>query len=286
MMIVAMAFFAIADTLIKVAASTISPGHTSFFIIAGSLVVFLIMAAVQRAPLNDKRALTPIMLARYAAEIMAMLGMITSLSLIPLSTLGAILQATPLLVAGGAVIFLGEQVTWRRWSAIGVGFIGMLMIIRPGTAGFDTSILWALLAMLALSARDLLTRVVPKGIPTVSLATYTMIATLPFTVLWGLVTEGSVLPAQSPNWFVIAGMVGFGAFGYWLITAAVRIAEVSVVSPFRYSRLIFLLALGVVVFGERPDIMTLAGAALIIASGIYTMWRDRLKSRATPQIPA
>ena len=278
-MILAMAMFAIADTLIKIASVSLSPAHTAFFLIAGGVASFLIISLIQRVNLLDRRALRPIMWVRYLAEITATLSMVTSLALVPLSTLGAILQATPLIVAGGAVLFLNEQVTWRRWVAIGIGFIGMLMIIQPGAQTFEPTILWAVMAMLALAARDLTTRVVPAGIPTIALATYTLAATLPFTIVWCLVTEGRLLPEHVERWDLVAGMITFGTIGYLMITMSVRLAEVSVVSPFRYSRLIFLLALGIWIFDERPDTAMLMGAGLIIVSGIYTMWRDRLRTR-------
>ena len=279
LMILSMAMFAIADTLIKVAADSLSSAHTAFFLIGGGVLCFWLIAIVRRIPLRDRRAFSPIMWARYLAEITATLSIVTSLALVPLSTLGAILQATPLIVAGGAVLFLKEQVTWRRWAAIGVGFIGMLMILRPGSQTFEPATLWAVLAMLALSARDLTTRLVPDGMPTIALATYTLGATLPFTIAWCLVAEGRLYPETIERWDLVIGMIAFATIGYLMITLSVRLAEVSVVSPFRYSRLIFLLLLGIWVFSERPDAMMLAGAGLIIASGIYTMWRDHLRSQ-------
>ncbi len=280
-MVLAMAFFAAADTLIKLSVGFLSPAHTALILIGGGLVIFGVAALAYRVPLLDKRALKPILLARYAAETLATLGMVTSLSLVPLSTLGAILQATPLIVAAGAVIFLGETVTWRRWVAIGVGFVGMLFIIKPGAESFDINILWAILAMLSLAARDLTTRVVPKDFSTAALATYTFAATLPFVLIWVYATQPQLLPARIDNWWYVIGMVVLGSIGYLMITLSVRLAEVSVVSPFRYSRLLFLLVLGIWIFDENPDVWVLLGAALIIASGIYTMWRDRKKSQNT-----
>jgi drug/metabolite transporter (DMT)-like permease len=279
LMIFAMAFFAAADTLIKLSAGFLAPAHTALLLIGGGLVIFWSAALACRVPLIDRRAFKPILLVRYCAETIATLGMVTSLSLVPLSTLGAILQATPLIVAGGAVLFLGETVTWRRWVAIGVGFVGMLFIVKPGAESFDVNILWSILAMLSLAARDLTTRVVPKDFSTTALATYTMAATLPFVLIWAFLSQPQILPSQIDNWWYVIGMVVLGSIGYLMITLSVRLAEVSVVSPFRYSRLLFLLVLGIWIFDESPDVWVLVGATLIIASGIYTMWRDRKKSQ-------
>ena len=223
----------------------------------------------------SRDAINPVILARTACEMFGTVGFVTALSLIDISVASAILQATPLVVAAGAVLFLGETVSWRRWSAIVVGFVGVLMIIKPGTEAFDLTVLWPVLAMFGLAGRDLTTRVTPPGMASSALATYTMAALVPFAILWCLLAGDPLIPTNA-NWPLIIAMVSGGALGYLLIIASVRTAEVSVVSPYRYSRLIFLLAFGVIFFNERPDALTLAGAAIIITSGIYTMWRDRV----------
>ncbi len=275
LMVLSMAAFAIADTFVKLATGQMAQAHTTVLLMGGGLVIFFILAKLRRETLLSRAAFSRVMLLRYCAEICGSFGIVMALSAVPLSTVGAILQATPLVVAAGAVLVLGEKVSWRRWSAIVIGFLGVLLIIRPGTASFDANILWPVAAMFGLAGRDLTTRLTPPEMGSATLATYTMAAAVPLAVIWALLSEGQVLP-QDPNLLIVAAMVGFGAVGYLLIIASVRTAEVSVVSPFRYSRLLFLLLLGVIFFGERPDVLTLLGAAIIIASGIYTMWRDRL----------
>lgn len=275
LMIAAMGAFAVADTLIKFAATSLSAAQTTVLLTGGGLVVFAAIAGAQRVRLRPREALSPVLLVRYLSEICGTFGIVLALSYVPLSTVGAILQATPLVVAAGAVLFLGEVVSWRRWSAIAVGFVGVLMIIKPGSAAFDLTVLWPVLAMIGLAGRDLTTRMTPPGMASTALATYTMAAVVPFAALWCFLARDPLIPAGA-NWALIAAMVSCGALGYLLIIASVRAAEVSVVSPYRYSRLIFLLLFGVILFGERPDALTLSGAAIIITSGIYTMWRDRL----------
>jgi len=273
-MVLAMAAFAIADTFIKLAAASMSSAHTTLLLMGGSMVLFALLAKLQGERLISRTAFEPVLLARYVAEIMGTFSMVQALRLVPLSTVGAILQATPLVVVAGAVLLLGEKVSWRRWSAIGLGFVGVMLIVQPGQAGFDANVLYAVLAMLSLSARDLTTRVTPAGLASSCLATYTMAAALPFALVWVSLTESALLPLH-PQWHLIAGMIGFATAGYLMIISSIRIAPVSVVSPYRYSRLLFLLVLGVVVFGEQPDLIMLGGAALIITSGLYTMWRER-----------
>jgi drug/metabolite transporter (DMT)-like permease len=203
-----------------------------------------------------------------------------------LTTVTAIFQATPLAVTFGAAIFLGETVGWRRWSAILVGFCGVLLVIRPGLAGFDLASLWSVLAVVGLSVRDLATRRVPARISTMQISAWGFAAV---GVLGGgmlAVSGGAVVPTLGQTG-LMAGALSFGIAAYWAITQAMRLGEVSVITPFRYARLIFALIIGTTVFGERPDAATLTGAALIIGSGLYTFARERaVKRRALSKNPA
>ncbi|MFD0916304.1 DMT family transporter [Pseudahrensia aquimaris] len=280
LMVLSMACFALADTLVKMNSQIISAAQVLFFLTAGGLVTFLAMAIIQGDSMRNVSALKPIMIARYASEIVGTVAMVSALSLVDLSIVGAITQATPILVAMGAVLFLGEKVSWRRWTSIGLGFLGVVLVIQPGSEGFDPAVLWAVLAMLALSFRDLSTRMTPADLPSSCLATYTMIATIPFATGWVLWRGESLFPANA-DWLSILFMIALGSAGYLLLIASIRMAEVSVVTPFRYSRIIFLLLLGVFVFGENPSTTVFLGAALIIGSGTYMVLRERqLKKRA------
>jgi drug/metabolite transporter (DMT)-like permease len=277
LMVHSMAALALTDALIKVSASSLSPAQVLFLLIGGCLVLFALIAILQGEKLIDRRAFAPVLLLRYFVEVIGMVGMILALTHVPLSTVGAITQATPILVAVGAVLFLGEKVSWRRWSSIAIGFLGVLLVVQPGAEQLDNAVFWAVLAMVAFSVRDLVTRLTPPGIASASLATYTMAAAIPFSIGWVFYNGESLLPAQA-NWFVVAIMVGLGSLGYLLLIASLRVGELSVVMPFRYSRIIFLLLLGVLVFDERPSASMLIGAMLIIVSGVYMMWREqRLK---------
>ena len=273
LMIASMCAFAIADALVKFSTTTISPAQVIFYLIGGALVIFTTMARLQNDKLLDSRAFSPILLLRYVAEIAGMIGMVMALANIPISVVGAITQASPMLATVGAVLFLNENVGWRRWCSIVAGFIGVLLIIQPGGVAFDSAVLWAVLAMAALSIRDLTTRLIPSDIPSASLATFTMAAATPFTVAWVLFNGENLIPVNT-NWLVVIPMVVIGAMGYMLLISSIRQAEVSVVMPFRYSRIIFLLVLGVLVFDEKPGALMLTGAVLIIASGSYMMWRE------------
>jgi len=277
LMVLSMGAFALADTLVKVSTSFLSSAQVLFYLIAGALVAFALIAKLQGDRLIDRRVFTPVLLLRYLAEVIGMVGMVTALTYVPISTVGAITQATPVLATLGAVLFLRENIGWRRWATIACGFIGVLLIVQPGAAEFDLTVLWAVVAMVALSVRDVTTRLVPADMASTSLATYTMAAALPFTVGWVLVNGEHFFPVNT-NWVVVLPMIILGAAGYLLLIAALRTAEVSVVMPFRYTRIVFLLGLGMLVFGERPDALMLLGALIIVGSGIYMMWRERVVS--------
>lgn len=277
-MVVSMGAFALADTLIKVSTSFLSSAQVLFYLVSGALVAFGLIAKLQGDRLVDRRVFAPVLLLRYLAEIVGMVGMVTALTYVPISTVGAITQATPVLATLGAVLFLGENIGWRRWATIACGFIGVLLIVQPGTIEFDLAVLWAVVAMVALSVRDVTTRLVPPDMASTSLATYTMAAALPFTIGWVLFNGESLFPA-STNWAIVLPMVILGAAGYRLLIASLRTAEVSVVMPFRYTRIVFMLGLGMLVFGERPDALMLFGALLVVVSGIYMVWRERVVRR-------
>ncbi len=275
LMVASMAAFATADTLVKFSSADLSPPQIMIALLGGSLIAFGVLAKLDGAPLVDRHALRPVLFVRYAAEVVGMAAMVIALSRVPLSTVGAITQATPIVVTLGAVVFLAEKVGWRRWASIMAGFGGVLLIVQPGAAAFDISILWAVLALIALSVRDLTTPMVPPAMPSATLATCTMIAALPFALAWAIAAGEPFVSAQT-NWFIVVPMIVLGATGYMLLIASLRMADVSVVMPYRYTRVVFLLAFGIVLFGETPTIAMLAGAALVVLAGIYILWRQSL----------
>ena len=205
------------------------------------------------------------------------LGYVVALALVPLTTVSAVFQATPLAVTMGAALFLGESVGWRRWAAVGVGFLGVLVVLRPGLDGFVPASAIALVAVVGLGGRDLFTRRIPRTVPSLLLMTWGFAA----VALVGLgqlaVTGGAVSPGRA-TLLAYAGALAFGSAAYWAIIEATRAGEVSVITPFRYSRLLFALAIGTTVFGERPDGWTLLGALLIVGSGLYAVLRERARA--------
>ena len=275
LMLISMASFAVGDTFVKISGSFLSPSQIMFFLISGGLIIFTFIALIKGENLIERRAYSPILLIRYCAEMLGLVAMIMGLTKVPLSVVGTVTQASPILVAAGAVIFFKEVVSWRRWSSIIVGFFGVILIIQPGGQNLDYAVLWAVAALLAFSIRDLVTRLTPQDIPSASIATFTMIAAFPFTTAWVFLSGERFLP-PGIDWAVVVSMIILGSFGYLLLITSLRLGELSAIMPFRYSRIVFLLILGVLVFGERPTASMLVGAALILISGVYIMWREKV----------
>jgi drug/metabolite transporter (DMT)-like permease len=281
LMTLAMAAFAIEDAFIKLAAADMPAGQVLALIGGAGTVIFALKARVAGERVVGPQALDPGLWARNLFEVIATLGFVTALTLIPLSTASAILQATPIVVTGAAALLLGEAVGWRRWTAVLVGFAGVLLILRPGAEDFDLNALWAVLGVLGLAGRDLVTRRMPPGLPTMAVATWGYVSVTALGLAMLAASGGAVLPDPEGAAFV-AGAVIVGVVAYWAIIEATRAGDVSSVQPFRYTRLVFAMLIGILVFGERPDAMTLLGAALIVGSGLYTFARERARKRASP----
>ncbi len=277
--ILSMAAFTMEDMFIKRLSDEMPVGQILILLGSGSGAVFAAAALYRGDNLFAPAAGRGVGLLRTAAEGLAAMAFATALSLVDISTVAAVFQALPLVITMGAALFLGERVGWRRWSAICVGFVGVLLIVRPGFEGFDPSVFLVLFAVLMVAARDLLTRLVDTA---VSSAVVSFQAFASMIVAGGLLlvfTSGEVTEVDGSQALMMLGGIVFGVVGYYAIVLATRIGDAAAITPFRYSRLLFSILVGVLVFGERPDALTLGGAALIIASGLYTFVRERRLAR-------
>lgn len=276
----AMATFALEDALIKAASAIGLPtGQILIVIGLGGGAIFGALARRRGIALFTPVLLRPAVLARNVSEVIGTLGFVTAITMIPLATASAILQATPLVITMGAALIFAEPVGWRRWTAIGVGFVGVLVIIRPGMDAFDPWSITAVIGVLGLAGRDLASRAVPVAISNLQIATYGFLTLIPTGLILIAISGGVVWP-DGTGWLLLLGAIAVGTAGYYSITAASRTGEVAVVTPFRYTRLPFALLVGWAFFAEVPDALTYVGAALIIASGIYTFLRERRLARA------
>lgn len=272
-MVVSMALFAIEDMFVKRISDSLPVGQILISIGIGGFVFLSILAASKRQNVFSPKAFVGAVFMRNLGELIGTAGYVTALALNPIATVGIILQATPILVTIGAVIFLKEQVGWRRWVAIAVGLTGVLIILRPGTAEFRVETLWAVLGVVGLSVRDIATRRIRTNVTTAQLTAWGFGA----VIISGLCTLHLGPPPSMPTpqiWVELLGALIFGMIGYALLTISTREGDLSVVAPFRYSRAVFALIIGVLVFSEKIDQTMMIGAALIIGSGLYSLARE------------
>lgn len=272
-MMVAMAAFIVNDTLIKLASERLPLGEIIFVrsAIAGTVILAACLVTGTIRQLHHLKNRTVVI--RTVAEIVSMLLYLVALFRMPIANATAILQALPLAVTAGAALFFNVPVGWRRWSAIIVGFIGVLMIVRPGLEGFDVWALVALASVLTVAVRDLVTRSMPATVPTLGVVLLALLSAL--VVGAGLfVTEEWVMPTQQELLW-LAGAAGFLIVGFVTIIIAMRSGDISLVAPFRYSIILWAIVIGYVVWGDVPDPITVAGIVVIVAAGIYSLIRER-----------
>jgi len=275
-----MAGFALADSLVKALSATLPAGEVAMALGIGGTLVFGAWAWLRGVRLLVVEAISGAALLRNMAECVAAMCMILSIALVPLSVVSAILQAMPLAVTLAAALFLGEPVGVRRWGAIALGFVGVLMILRPGTAGFDLRVVLPLFAVLALTVRDIATKRVPDTVSSLQLSGWGFMAVVPAGIFLLLLRSEAPEMPNLPEFGLMLLMVLFGILGYGALVLATRAGSIALTTPFRYSRLIFAMMIGVIWFDERPDAWTLAGSALVVVAGLYALMREmRLKRR-------
>ncbi|MBL9047289.1 MAG: DMT family transporter [Tabrizicola sp.] len=280
LMLAAMALFAVEDLFLKLAATGLPIGQVILISAGLGLPVFVVMAWRQGQRILVKDALQPAVILRNIGEVVGAASYVAALAVVPLGTVAAVLQAMPLFMTMGAALILGETVGWRRWAAILVGFLGVIMVIQPGTDGFRLEAMLVLISVAGIVLRDLASRAIPQQVTTAQVSAWGLMSVTALG-LGMIAVSGEVRAMTGLEVLVLAGAVAFGTAGYWAVTKASRTGEVSVVAPFRYSRLVFSMGIGVVFLNERPDLMTLAGAAVIVASGLYAFARERARKRAS-----
>lgn len=280
-MVLSMGGFALNDALIKTVAGEL-PLFQAIFLrgVLAALVIGAVAwgrgALAMRPGRQDARLIGM----RCAGEIGGTLCFLTALFHMPLASATAILQSVPLAMTLGAALFLGEPVGWRRYAAIAVGFVGVLIIVRPGTEAFNASALWAVAAIGFIVLRDLSTRrlsgeVNALGLVFVSGTALTLVAgALAFATEWRPVEAGHVARLGLAAAFLLVGWVAG--------VNAMRIGEIGFVQPFRYILLVWAMLLGIAMFGEWPDAWMLAGSIVVVATGLFTFYRERRLGLAAP----
>lgn len=278
-MVLSMAGFAVNDSLIKTLDGALPTGQVMG--VRGFLLTLLIGVVVWQQGLFSriKEAMVPMVFLRASMELCATVFFLSALYHLPFANISAILQSLPLAVTIGAALVFKEAVGWRRWMAIAVGFAGVLIIIRPGTSGFEPASVLVAISVFFAAARDLSTRALPKSIPSllVTAATAMVVSIFGFIIVtvqgsWVSLSWGQILTMALASVFLFVG--------YQFIVLAMRIGEVAYVVPYRYTSLLFSILLGYILFAEVPDKYTILGSVIVVIMGLFTLYRELKLSRA------
>ena len=271
LMVISMGCLTLTDMLIKIASQTLPIGQVMIFYGVGALAVFWGLLRINGESIQLSPFTNLAVVWRNIGHLLAMNSMFLALVYVPLSTVGAVIQAVPILVTACAALFLGEQVGLKRASAIFIGFLGTLLIIQPGAANFDITTILVLIAAVGMALRDIATKLVRENFSTLLLSFYScFLFIISGSIL--LLIEGDPGVLDSENSVLLVLMIISGCLGFFFMTKAVRLGDMSVVTPFRYTRLLFSMAAGIIILGEQVNGIMLIGSALTILSGLY-IWR-------------
>jgi drug/metabolite transporter (DMT)-like permease len=269
----AMASFACGDTLMKLASASLPTSQLLF--IRGSIVfaVSLGFAFFTGALRELRHVFERAMIGRVVGDVGGGWFFQTALARLPYADVTAIGQLSPMMLTAASALFLGERVGWRRWTATAVGFLGILIIIRPGGSAFSWWALAGIASVVCTSLRDLSTRGINRRVP----------AILIMTLSAGAVTVAALAVAPFSNWqwpdqalmVKLSGAAIFSLLGQLGIIIAMRTGEVSAVVPFRYMIILFSITSSVLVFGHWPDAVTFLGIAIVVGAGLYTFYREQ-----------
>lgn len=299
---IAVVFFSINDTAIKF----LSGGYALHEVVLIRSVIGLVIILVLIAPLTDGWAIfrtkrLGMHLIRGFCVVMANMTFFLGLAAMPLADAVAIFFVSPLIITVFSVVFLHEQVGPRRWAAIAVGFIGVVIMLRPGTASFQYASLLPLIAAVAYAGLHMLTRLIGRTESAGTMAFYIQIVFILVCLLIGLaVGDGRFGDQDDPSlkfllraweWPLVSDiplmiLVGFGvAVGGYFISQAYRVAEAAVVAPFEYLALPLSVLWGILVFDEWPDAIAYLGMLLIFGAGLFIVWREAAVAKKMVQNP-
>lgn len=280
LMCASMAAFTINDTFMKSVTEGLplyqTTGLRGLIAVAGLGLLVIATRAYRYRPSRQDGWL---ILLRSLSDVAATILFLEALLHMPLANLSAILQVLPLAITFGAALVYGDRIGWRRMTAILVGLIGVLIIIRPGTEGFDRWALLGIASVLCVVVRDLSVRPLHGHVPSALVALGAAVA----VTAMGWIGAG-IQGVQPVSGGQAAQVLGAGLFlivGYLSSVMAMRHGDIGLVAPFRYTSLLWALVLGLVVFGDFPDGWTMIGAAIVVAAGIFTLLRERALRRQT-----
>jgi drug/metabolite transporter (DMT)-like permease len=272
-MTLSMASFCLADLALKWACELLPTGQVMFILGLGCCALFWSIVSRKQEKVLTRVFFIPAVLLRTVGEAVAVIFIFLALINSAFTSVAAILQTLPLLMTLISFLFLGEKVGMRHLLAVVVGFAGVLLIIQPGADSFDVFSLYAVLAVIGLSMRDVGSHLSPSSISASMLALY---GAMTFVVI-GLVMMwfgGAKMPSLEAAGYLLA-MILLASSGSYYTTKAMRLGEISVISPLRYTRLLFGMMVGVFILHEEVDQYMLLGSAIIVMAGLYVLFREQ-----------
>ena len=273
-MIIAMVFLTISDVFIKLLSPSVSIGAIVFFMGLGTTLFFAVSIKLQRGLIFSRHYFHWTVVVRNIGEVTAALGMVISLTYVPLVTVTALLQSQPLLLTAAGAVFLGEKVGVRRLVAVLLGFCGVMIIMRPGAEDFSIYSLLTIIALLGMVIRDIGARLAPQTVPTLPMALYGSMVVSGLGLAMMMLSDDILLPSGIV-WLYVFGMAIASSVGIFFITRAMRLGEVSAISPFRYVKIIFGIGAGILLLDEQVDAAMLVGSSIVTVAGIYAFMRER-----------
>jgi drug/metabolite transporter (DMT)-like permease len=282
----AMTAFTFNDAFMKSMGDAV-PLFQAIFIRGIGATLFLVAMTIYMGQmrLTASRQDWVLMVVRALAETAGTWFFLTALFHMPFANLAAIMQSLPLTVTLAGALFLGESVGWRRMAAILVGFVGVLLIVKPGPGGFTIDAAYGLAAVLCVTLRDIVSRMISPATPSLLVASVSALGVTLFAGIGAGFVEWQ--PFTGHVAFHILGAMCFLIFGYLFSVAAVRVGDLGFVAPFRYTSLVVALVVGALVFNTFPDPVTLLGAGIVVATGLFTLYRERFaKPQASTENPS
>lgn len=281
LMVATMTAFTINDAFMKIAASEM-PLMQAIFLRSAFVVPLMVVLCRGMGQLRFRlsRQDWHMVLIRTGAEMVGTLLFLTALTQMPLPNISAIMQALPLTVSLAAALVFKEQLGWKRFTAIMIGFMGVLLIVRPGGSDFNVYSVLAVLSVLAITVRDLAARRISVNVPSTMAGLVAGVGVFLMSAV-GMLFE-TWTPINTQTTLMVAGAAGFIIGGYVFSVSAMRVGEISFVAPFRYTSLLVALILGFLIFGDVPKLPTWIGAGIVVATGLFTLYREAKLKRLHP----
>ena len=270
-MVIAMAAFAVEDALLKLVLVQMPVAQVLFMFGVTGAIGFANLARLHGSPILTSAVFSWPMLIRSVSETSGRLFHVLAITLVPLSVVTAVLQAGPMLVVAGSALLYNERVGLIKWGAILLSLCGVALLLRPNTAEYSAWTMLAVLGLLGTVGRDLAARALPSELSGAAIGVFGFLATAVAGLLAGLWEQRPPVLPRGSDLIVLVTAVAVGMVAYTGLTKATRAGAAAIVAPFRYTRLIFGLVIGVVVFGETLSIPALTGCCLILISGLIVL---------------